>query len=115
MTSAIDRAWEIIQTFLPNLTLNSFLQKLQPIIEANKHLSREEIKKKLLEYIKQEKPFGEELAQGADYVLEVKPSEEESVAGVCEYFEQVEAIQTTKEASQTNYSAQEQQVTPKAQ
>jgi hypothetical protein len=109
MTNAIDRAWEIIQTFLPNLTLKSFLQKLQPIIEANKHLSREEIKKKLLEYIKQEKPFGEALAQGADYVLEAKPSEEESVAGVCEYFEQVEATETTKEVSQAN-SAQGQQV-----
>ena len=74
----VEPALAILQKFLPSLTLKSFLQKIRPIVEQYRNLSPEEIKFKVLEYIRNEQPFGEEIAEGAKYALgEGSISEEE--------------------------------------
>lgn len=73
----VDRALAILQKFLSSLTLKSFLQEIRLIVEQYRNLSPEEIEVKVLEYIKNEQPFGEEIAEGAKYALgEVSVSQE---------------------------------------
>lgn len=78
----IDKSFKILQEIYPNLSLGYFLEKLQPIFEQNKGLSKDQIKKKMLEYIEKEKPFGEAIAKGASYVLKEDPSYEDSVKAI---------------------------------
>lgn len=83
--NVIDKAWDILKKVAPDLNLDSFVQKLQPIFEQSQDLSNAEIKARMLESIKKDKLFGEEIAQGAEYVLSNQPSEEESTEAVQSY------------------------------
>ena len=86
--SIVDKAWEIIQNSAPSLTLKSFLEKLRPIVEEYKDLSLEEIKIKVLEYIKDEQPFGADLAEGAKYALGESAMSPEAEAEAEKIFQQ---------------------------
>lgn len=73
----VDQALAILHKFRPALTLKSFLKEIGPIVEQYRNLPPEEIKVKVLEYIKNEQPFGEKIAEGAKYALgEVSVSQE---------------------------------------
>lgn len=73
----VDQALAVLQKFRPSLTLKSFLQKIQPIVEQYRNLSPEEINVKVLEYIENEQPFGKKIAQGAKSALgDVRVSQE---------------------------------------
>ncbi|MUG92863.1 hypothetical protein F7734_10545 [Scytonema sp. UIC 10036] len=74
----VDKAWEMLKNVSPDLIIESFLEKLKPIFEENKDLSDDELMTKMLEAIKNEKLFGEILAQAAAYALNNPVSMEEA-------------------------------------
>jgi hypothetical protein len=78
----VDRALAILQKVLPSLTLKSFLQKIQPVVEQYRNLHPEEIQLKVFEYLKNEKPFGEAIAEGAESVLNQDPSYQRQRAAI---------------------------------
>ena len=80
--SIVDKAWNILTKVGPFKELDDFVQKLRPTFQEYEHLSKDEardkraeIKAKMLERIKSDKQtFGEALAEGAEYILDKKPS-----------------------------------------
>ncbi|MEI2583874.1 hypothetical protein [Scytonema sp. PRP1] len=81
----VDKAWEILKKFEPNLTLDVFLEKLKPTFEQNSNLSKNDIVLKMLEYIKKDKPFGEIIATAAEKALSRKVSVEEASNNIEKY------------------------------
>lgn len=83
-----------------NLTLESFKEKLKQIFVENKHLSKSQIKTKMLEYIKTEQPFGEKAAEAADYLVVNQIPEYVSKQKVLEY--SLESHQQVAPSSSSN-------------
>lgn len=81
----VDKAWEILKKFEPNLTLDVFLEKLKPTFENYNNLPKNEIVIKMLEYIKNEKPFGEMIATSAEQALIKQVSVEQASNNIEKY------------------------------
>ncbi|MHC0067043.1 hypothetical protein ACWATR_29745 [Nostoc sp. UIC 10890] len=81
----VDKAWEILKKFEPNLTLDVFLEKLKPTFEQNSNLSKNDIVIKMLEYIKNDKPFGEMIATSAEQALSRQVSVEQASNNIEKY------------------------------
>lgn len=107
--SLVDKAWEILKKFEPNLTLDTFLEKLKPIFDRTSDLSKKEIALKMLEYIKNEKPFGEIIATAAEKALSRQVSVEEAINNIDNY------DLTTKEEIQTSEIFNKLEPTPEPQ
>ncbi|HEY9804553.1 MAG TPA: hypothetical protein V6D25_29745 [Leptolyngbyaceae cyanobacterium] len=75
----VDQAWEILRKVSPDLILESFMQKLKPIFEEYKHLSNDNLVTKMLESIKNDKLFGETIAEAAKIALENQISLDQAV------------------------------------
>ncbi|MUG92862.1 hypothetical protein F7734_10535 [Scytonema sp. UIC 10036] len=99
----VDKAWEIVKKVNPQLALESFLETLRPVFDRHSHLSKNEIFTKMLEYIKNEKPFGEKIAQAAEIALEKRVSQEEASKNIESYAleeEESDERETTKQIEQ---------------
>lgn len=97
----VDKAWEILRKFEPNLALESFLEKLKPTFDQNRDLSKNEIVIKMLEYIKNDKPFGETIATAAEKALNQQVSVEQASKNIESYDPTKEKSQTTETLTQT--------------